>query len=84
VNNRTSKTAALRKLLSSQTIPLNNVIAFGDDLPDMEMLQACGIPVAMANSFPEVKAACLYQTASNDEDGVAMVLEKMLADILEV
>jgi Cof subfamily protein (haloacid dehalogenase superfamily) len=81
VNNRTSKTAALRKLLSSQTIPLNNVIAFGDDLPDMEMLQACGIPVAMANSFPEVKAACLYQTASNDEDGVAIVLEKIPARI---
>jgi Cof subfamily protein (haloacid dehalogenase superfamily) len=80
VNNRTSKLAALCKLLSSQKIPLGNVIAFGDDLPDLEMLQACGIPVAMANAFPEVKDACVYTTASNDEDGVAVVLEKMLAE----
>jgi Cof subfamily protein (haloacid dehalogenase superfamily) len=80
VNNRTSKLAALCKLLSSQKIPLGNVIAFGDDLPDLEMLQACGIPVAMANAFPEIKAVCAYETASNDEDGVAVVLEKMLAE----
>jgi hypothetical protein len=44
------------------------------------MLQACGIPVAMANAFPEIKAVCAYETASNDEDGVAVVLEKMLED----
>jgi len=33
------------------------------------MLQVCGIPVAMANAFPEIKAVCAYETASNDEDG---------------
>ncbi len=81
VNNRTSKLAALGQLLNSQAIPLSNVIAFGDDLPDLEMLQACGMSVAMANAFPEIKAACLYQTSSNDEDGVAVVLEKMLAEV---
>jgi hydroxymethylpyrimidine pyrophosphatase-like HAD family hydrolase len=50
-------------------------MAFGDDLPDLEILQACGMSVAMANAFPEIKTACSYQTASNDEDGVAIVLE---------
>jgi Cof subfamily protein (haloacid dehalogenase superfamily) len=80
VNNRTSKLATLGKLLNSQAIPLGNVIAFGDDLPDLEMLQACGMPVAMANAYPEIKAVCAYETASNDEDGVAVVLEKMLED----
>jgi Cof subfamily protein (haloacid dehalogenase superfamily) len=81
VNNKTSKLAALYQLLNSQAISLGNVIAFGDDLPDLEMLQACGMPVAMANAFPEVKAACAYSTAGNDEDGVAVVLEKMLEEI---
>ena len=81
VNSRTSKLAALGQLLNSKAIPLGNVIAFGDDLPDLELLQACGIPVAMANAFPEIKAACAYQTAGNDEDGVAAVLEKMLAEV---
>jgi len=57
------------------------VIVFGDDLPDLDMLRACGIPVAMANAYPEIKAVCAYETAGNDEDGVAVVLEKMLDEI---
>ena len=80
--NVTSKTAtkpnALRRLLEPQGISLSEVIAFGDDLPDIDMLRECGTSVAMANAFPEVKAICKYETASNDEDGVALVLEKML------
>jgi hypothetical protein len=78
VNNRTSKLAALCKLINSQSISIGNVIAFGDDLPDLEMLQACGISVAMANAISEIKSVALYETASNDDDGVAIVLEKML------
>jgi len=73
-----TKPAALRKLLEPHGISLSEVLAFGDDLPDLEMLQACGTSVAMANAFPEVKAACAYHTAGNDEDGVAQVLEVML------
>jgi len=73
-----TKTNALRKLLTPHGTALADVLAFGDDLPDLDMLKACGIPVAMANAFPEVKAVCPYLTASNDNDGVALVLEKML------
>lgn len=73
-----TKPNALRKLLEPQGISLSEVLAFGDDFPDVDMLQACGISVAMANAFSEVKAVCKYQTASNDKDGVAIVLEKML------
>jgi Cof subfamily protein (haloacid dehalogenase superfamily) len=78
VNNRTSKLAALCKLLNSQSISIGNVMAFGDDLPDLDMLQACGISVAMANAIPEIKSAAQYETASNDDDGVAIVLEQLL------
>jgi hydroxymethylpyrimidine pyrophosphatase-like HAD family hydrolase len=35
----------------------------------------------MENAFPEIEAACPYHTASNDEDGVAIVLEQMLSDL---
>jgi hydroxymethylpyrimidine pyrophosphatase-like HAD family hydrolase len=45
------------------------------------MLQACGIPVAMANAITEIKSVAQYETASNDEDGVAIVLEQMLAEV---
>jgi HAD superfamily hydrolase (TIGR01484 family) len=72
-----SKPNALRKLLNPAGIPLDNVVALGDDIPDIDLFRACGIPVAMANAVPEIKAICSYETASNDNDGVAVVLEKI-------
>ena len=83
--NITAKTAtkpeALRRLLTPHGISLTDTMAFGDDLPDLEMLQACGISIAMANAIPEIKTVCSYLTASNDDDGVAIVLERMLSKI---
>jgi len=76
-----TKPEALRRLLTAHGISLTDVVAFGDDLPDLEMLQACGISVAMANAITEIKSVAQYETASNDEDGVAVVLERMLADL---
>jgi Cof subfamily protein (haloacid dehalogenase superfamily) len=76
-----SKPASMRKLLASRNISLDSVVAFGDDTPDIGMLAACGISVAVGNAIPEVKAVAGYCTASNDDDGVAIVLEKMLEEI---
>jgi hydroxymethylpyrimidine pyrophosphatase-like HAD family hydrolase len=73
-----SKPSALRKLLNPKGISLAEVVAFGDDIPDIEMLKECGISIAVANAFPEAKSVCSYNTASNDEDGVAMVLEEIV------
>jgi hypothetical protein len=42
------------------------------------MLRAVGRPYAMANADPEVKKAARYHTTSNDEDGVAQVLEQFI------
>ena len=76
-----SKPESMRRLLASRNIPLDSVVAFGDDTPDIGMLTACGIAVAVGNAIPEVKAVADYCTASNDDDGVAIVLEKMLEEI---
>lgn len=73
-----TKSNALRKLLGSQQERLENVVAFGDDYPDLDMIETCGISIAVANAIPEVKSAARYRTASNDDDGVAIALEKML------
>jgi Cof subfamily protein (haloacid dehalogenase superfamily) len=81
LNAKTSKPNAVGKLLESQNIGMEEVMAFGDDMPDFGMLSLCGFPVAMANAIPEIKAICKYLTVSNDEDGVAIVLEKMLEKI---
>ncbi len=42
------------------------------------MIQAAGIGVAMANGLEEVKAAADFITLSNDEDGVAAAIEKIV------
>jgi Cof subfamily protein (haloacid dehalogenase superfamily) len=75
---QTTKPNGIKKLLGSVNSSLENVVAIGDDVPDIEMLRECGISVAMANAIPEVKEVCAYSTASNDDDGVAIVLEKIV------
>ncbi len=78
---RATKPAALERLLGPAGISLKDVVAFGDDLPDIDMLRQCGVSVAMANAHAEVKAVCRFGTVSNDEDGVAIVLEKLAAEL---
>jgi Cof subfamily protein (haloacid dehalogenase superfamily) len=75
---QSTKTNALRKLLGSINASLENVVAIGDDNPDLIMLRECGISIAVANAVPEIKAVSNYQTASNDDDGVAIILEQII------
>ena len=57
-------------------ISLNEIVAFGDDKNDMEMLKMCGIGVAVDNAISDVKDIADSVTLSNDEDGVAQWLAK--------
>jgi hydroxymethylpyrimidine pyrophosphatase-like HAD family hydrolase len=54
------------------------IAAFGDDFNDIEMLEKCGIGVAMSNAIPEALAVADFIAASNNEDGVARWLEENL------
>ena len=56
-------------------LPASALMACGDGGNDTAMVAAAGLGVAMANAFPEVKAAARYVTASNNEDGVARAVE---------
>lgn len=55
-----------------------DVVAFGDNLNDVELLEWAGHGVAMGNALPEAKAAADEVTASNDDDGLALVVERLL------
>lgn len=57
-------------------ISLSDIVAFGDDKNDMEMLKICGTGVAVANAISDVKGVADSVTLSNDEDGVAEWLAK--------
>ena len=56
------------------------VQAFGDELNDISMIEYAGLGVAMANAVPEVKKAADLITESNTEDGLAKVLDRIIAD----
>ncbi|AGA78170.1 Cof-type HAD-IIB family hydrolase [Echinicola vietnamensis] len=74
-----SKASALEQLLEKKYgISLSEVIAFGDNYNDIEMLQAVGYGVAVGNAREEVKAVADEVTATNKEDGVAIMIEKHL------
>ena len=52
--------------------------AFGDDVNDLEMLEKCGIGVAVENAVDSVKAVAAYICGANDDDGVAKWLEERI------
>ncbi|MFC3879142.1 Cof-type HAD-IIB family hydrolase [Algoriphagus namhaensis] len=73
-----SKATGLKKILENEyNFGMDAVIAFGDNYNDMDLLQQVGWGVAVENAKPEVKAVANEITATNKEDGVAIVLEKL-------
>lgn len=74
-----NKGEALRWLCEYLGVDAGDVVAFGDGDNDLQMIQAAGDGVAMANAEPEVLAAADHVTASCDEAGVAAYLEPILA-----
>lgn len=57
-----------------------DVVAFGDNLNDVELLSWAGHGVAMGNALPEARAVADEVTATNDDDGLALVVERLLRD----
>ena len=74
---RVSKGLALDVLCRRFGIESEHVLAFGDNVNDVEMLEFAGLGVAMDNGSPEAHAVADRITASNDEDGIAVVLEEL-------
>ena len=54
------------------------MIACGDGYNDLTMIQYAGLGIAMENAVFPVRKAADYITASNEEDGVALAVEKFL------
>lgn len=72
-----SKASGLASLADEHGIEAAEVVAFGDMPNDLPMLAWAGHAVAVRNAHPEVRAAADEVTASNDDDGVARVLERL-------
>ena len=72
-----SKLSAIQLLLRPGQ-SLNEVIAFGDNYNDMEMIQSVGYGVAMGNARKEVKAIAQDIALKNTEDGLAHWIQQNL------
>ena len=73
-----TKEAATRRLSQELSIPLEHIMAFGDDFNDLGMISTVGYGIAMGNAIPEIKAAAKDITGTNNQDGVARYLEQVL------
>ncbi|WP_227317896.1 pyridoxal phosphatase [Cedecea davisae] len=71
-----SKGARLAQWVKSQGIPLNEVIAFGDNYNDLSMLESVGMGVAMGNADEAIKARADMTIGTNLETGIAETIYK--------
>jgi len=72
-----TKCNATQVLLTHYGLRAEEAVAFGDSDVDADMLQYCGLGVAMGNAPKQVKEAADYVTASNDEEGVYIALNSL-------
>lgn len=72
------KGVTLSKVAAYYGIKSSDVIAFGDAENDIEMLKYAGLGIVMGNASDSIKKYGDYVTASNDEDGVAVAIEKFI------
>ncbi|WP_425329844.1 Cof-type HAD-IIB family hydrolase [Streptomyces alfalfae] len=75
-----SKASTLELCCAERGITPAEVVAFGDMPNDIEMLSWAGTSYAMGNAHPDVIAAASGRTVANNDDGVAVVIEQILAD----
>lgn len=80
VNKAATKSQAIQFMEKRLGLKGEEVVAFGDNYNDLDMLRYAGYSVAMGNAPDDIKAQASYVTASNNDDGMALVLERLLAE----
>lgn len=72
-----SKAEGLSHLCDYLGITLAEVVAVGDAHNDTQALQVAGLPIAMGNATPDIKALAKMVVADNDHDGIAEVVAEV-------
>lgn len=78
LNKESNKGEGVKALADHLGIDAKEVICVGDAGNDLDMIKYAGLGVAMGNAFPEVKEIANFITKSNEEDGVAHVIEQFI------
>ncbi len=75
-NRNAVKWKAVKAVAEYYNINTDMVVAFGDDINDLEMIKNCGVGVAVENGIEEVKSVAKFICDISDNDGVAKWLEE--------
>ncbi len=77
-----SKGIGVEKLTLIENLKRENVMVIGDNYNDLEMLEYAGTPVVMGNADPNLlERAEFHATLSNDENGVALAIERFILGV---
>lgn len=74
MNPNISKSHGIETIVKAHGWSMNQILVFGDEMNDFEMIRDCGVGVCMGNGNPQLKALADAVTESNDEDGIAKYL----------
>ncbi|MDG6832999.1 Cof-type HAD-IIB family hydrolase [Glaesserella parasuis] len=77
LNKNNSKARGIEDVLNHFGFGIENAMAFGDGLNDLEMIATVGFGVAMGNAEDELKAVADYVTLPIEQDGILVALEKL-------
>lgn len=81
INNiKAQKGLALLDYAKQKGIKQDEIAAIGDNLNDESMIRDAGVGVAMGNAIPAIKKLAQVETKTNNENGVAYILNKFIAD----
>ncbi len=78
MHRQATKRQAVRLLAERHGFGMEEVIAFGDDYNDIDLLRGCGCGVAVGNALEVVKEAADEVCETNENDGVARWLAERL------
>jgi Cof subfamily protein (haloacid dehalogenase superfamily) len=73
-----SKSSAIDRYAREIGIKPSEIICFGDNYNDIDMIRYAGLGIAPENAADAIKEAADYVTCSNNEDGVAKAIEKFV------
>ncbi len=73
-----NKAHGLNMLANYFSIRMNEIIAIGDQLNDIDMIKKAGLGIAMGNAHERIKECADFVTKTNDESGVAFAINKFI------
>lgn len=73
-----NKWVGAQRLLADLGLTRQALLVIGDGANDLQLVANAGVGVAMGNAVQSVKAAAAHVTAGNDDDGVALAIERFL------